>query len=270
VAYKIQHLKLTGILDQAIQVVKDNFGLLFTILLICWIPFQLLTTFLNLALLPDVSGMPPLEAMLKTQEAQGRYGLLFAGLNLIQGLLILPVTNAAVIYAVAERYLDRAVTAGQALKKGLTKIAPLIWTAILLYLAVLGGLILLIIPGILFALWFGLSQHVVVLENINGGKALSRSKTLVRPYLGTFLGLGIVMFAIAVLLQAGSAMIPQRHVEGLLDVVIGAGITLVSTAAGVVFYFSCRCAVENFDLEHLAASIDSGEEPSDRIAGEDA
>jgi hypothetical protein len=31
--------------------------------------------------------------------------------------------------------------------------------------------------------------------------------------------------------------------------------TIIWTAAGVVFYFSCRCAVENFDLHYLAEAI---------------
>ncbi len=130
-----------------------------------------------------------------------------------------------------------------------------------MYLAVFGGMILLIIPGILFALWFGLSQHVVVLEDLSGTAALGRSKVLVRPNLGTFLVLGIIVFFIAFLLGMGAGLVPQKHVQTVLTILISAGVTLFSTAAFVVFYFSCRCSVENFDLEHLAASIDQVEPP---------
>jgi len=267
VAYKIQHLKISGILDQAIAVVKDNFGLLFTILLFAWIPLQLLTTGLNLALMPAVSGIPTQEQIVAMQAAQGKYALLFMLLGMLQMVVVLPLTNAAIIYAVAERYLGRDVTAAEALRRGLTKILPLIWTAILLYLAVMGGLILLIIPGILFALWFSVSQHVVVLENLNGVPALSRSKALVRPNMGTLIVLGFLIGMVSFLLGFGAGLTPQRHVAALLQLAIGIGITLFSTAAFVIYYFSCRCAVDNFDLEHLAASIDSGDVAPERIAG---
>jgi hypothetical protein len=271
VAYKIQQLKLTGILDQAVAVVKDNFGLLFTIVAICWIPLQLLTGIISVTMMPQFSGRPTPEEMRAVDPAQVMMAsMVILGLVAIQMLIALPLMNAAVIYAVAEKYLGRDVTAGEALRKGLTKILPLIGTGILMYLAVMGGFILLIIPGILFALWFGLAQHTVVLENLSGVKALSRSKELVRPNMGTFLMLGMMVGVISWLLGAGSQMIPQKHVAMLVNVLVTSAVTLFSTAAFVVFYFSCRCAVENFDLEHLAASIDSGEEPSERIAGAEA
>jgi hypothetical protein len=269
VAYKIQHLKISGILDQAIAVVKDNFGLLFTILLFAWIPIQLLSAVITLATIPHVSGMPTPDQVLAIQQAQAKYAMPLLAIALLQMVIVLPLTNAAVIYAVAEKYLGRSVTAAEALRRGLTKILPLIWTAILLYLAVMGGFILLIIPGILFALWFALSQHTVVLENLSGVAALSRSKALVRPNMGTMIVLGLLIGVASFFLGAGAQMIPQRHVQALVQLIVGAGITLFSTAAFVVFYFSCRCAVDNFDLEHLAASIDSGETTSERIAGVD-
>jgi hypothetical protein len=271
VAYRIQQLKLTGILDQAVAIVKDNFGLLFTIVAICWIPLQLLSGIIALTMVPTFDGQPTPEQMRAVDPAQMMiFGVVLMVLGLVQGLIALPLMNAAVIYAVAEKYLGREVTAGDALRKGLTKIAPLIGTAILMYLAVFGGLILLIIPGILFALWFGLSQHTVVLENLSGTRALSRSKELVRPNMGTFLMLGILVFVISALAGAGSQMIPQKFVAMIVNVLVTSAITLFSIAVFVVFYFSCRCAVENFDLEHLAALIDSGEEPTERIAGAEA
>ena len=46
-------------------------------------------------------------------------------------------------------------------------------------LAVLGGFILFIIPGIIFAIWFCMSQYVFISEGIVGKKVLSRSKQLV-------------------------------------------------------------------------------------------
>jgi hypothetical protein len=259
-SYEIRELKLGGILDQGSKVLKDNFGLLFGILACAWIPYQLIAGFVQLAMMREVSPESPLDALAAASEILP----VTIGFALVGTIIILPLTNAAVIYAVAQRYLGNDVTVLESIQKGFSKILPLIWTSILMGLAIMGGLILLIIPGILFALWFGLAQHVVVLEDESGTAALGRSKTLVRPYLGTFLMLGILIFVIAASLGFGAGFVQQPHLQTLAQVLINAVVTLLSTAVFVVFYFSCRSGVENFDLEHLAASV--GQSASSRIS----
>ena len=53
----------------------------------------------------------------------------------------------------------------------------------------------------------------------------------------------------------GAASIPQPHLRLIGSVVAQAIITIFATAAFVVFYFSCRCKHENFDLTLLAQSV---------------
>ena len=50
-------------------------------------------------------------------------------------------------------------------------------------LAMLGGLILLIIPGLLFLVWFALAVPARVLGDFPGRKALSESRRLIQPVL---------------------------------------------------------------------------------------
>ena len=70
------------------------------------------------------------------------------------------------------------------LKESYTKsshfLLPLIGTSILTGLAVLGGTILFIVPGIIFAFWFSQSQFVVMTENISGKAAMKQSKFYVK------------------------------------------------------------------------------------------
>jgi hypothetical protein len=254
-AYKIQYLGLGKILDQAIAIVRDHFGLLFTIMLLLLIPFNLITGFITLGLLPEMPPEPTMEDFTRLQQAQAQYWPFFVVTGLINVLIVLPLTNAAVIWAVAELYLGQPVTAMEAFRHGFRRLGPLIATSILIYLAFLGGLLLCIIPGILFLLWFGLAQHVVVIEGIAGTSALGRSKKLVRNHLGTFLVLGFIMFIIVLLLGGAATFIRQPHAQLVVSTLINAAATMLGTAAGVVFYFSCRCAEENFDLHYLAAAI---------------
>jgi len=227
-------------------------------MLVLWVPYQLISGLYLQSIMPVLPPNPTVDdILLFNQQAVAKLPatmlVVWAGI-----LLILPVTNAAVIYAISRKYLGQEVSPLEAIQKGVSKIVPLVWTMFLMMLAIMGGLILLIIPGILCALWFGLAQHVVVLEDTNGFKALSRSKLLVRPFLGTFLMLGIVIGVIGWMLGSAGQVIPQQQVQLVVVTLIQAGITLVSAAAFVVFYFSCRCAADNFDLEHLAASVSAG------------
>ena len=254
--YRIQHLKLGGILDQAIALTKNHFGLLFTIVAIVFIPFSLVSSFAILAVLPPPPqmGASP-EQMIAFQQAVLKNWPLTVGAGLLSALIVLPLTNAAVVDAVAKVYLGKPTSAVDSIKVGLSRLLPLFWTSILTVFAIMGGTILCIVPGILCALWFGLGTHVVVLEKINGGPALSRSKQLVTGNMGTLFVLLLLLVAIGFGVGLVAGLVPQAQAQVVLRIILQAVMTILSTATLVVFYFSCRCGHENFDLEHLAKSI---------------
>lgn len=254
-AYKIEHLGLGGVLDQAIAITKNHFGLLFSIMLFLLVPFQLLVGFAQLAVAPEVMYQPAFQQPAYVEPPPAAFWLIGAISSLVGGLVILPLTNAAVIHAVSKVYLGQQVSAGEAIRRGLSRLLPLIWTSILMGLAIMGGFILLVIPGIIAAILFGLAQHVVVIEGRSGTTALKRSAQLVRPNWATFLVLGILLFVISIALGAASGFIGQPHVQLVVSTLLNAIVTILWTAAFVVFYFSCRCGVENFDLHYLAESV---------------
>ena len=253
--YQIRQLNLGGILDQAIAIVKDNFMLLAGILMIVWVPYQLIAGAVNLVIMPDMAAAES-EMDLAAMQQEVVVNLIYTlPLTLIGLFIVLPLTNAAMVFAVAQLYLGYTITPIEAIRLGLRKIVPLVGTSVLMGLAIFGGLLLCLIPGILAALWFGLAQHVVILEDTSGVAALKRSKTLITPYLGTFLILGVILTIIGAMIGGGSALIPIPWLQMLVMVALQGAMTLFSTAAFVVFYFSCRCGIENFDLEYLAASV---------------
>src|SRR5688572_30043357 len=108
-AYKIQQLGIGGILDQAIAITKDHFVLLLSIMLLLMIPYNLVAGLISLAIMPAPSFMPTPEQMAEIQAAQLRNWPILAAIGLIGGLVVLPVTNAAVIWAVARLYLGQQV-----------------------------------------------------------------------------------------------------------------------------------------------------------------
>ena len=76
----------------------------------------------------------------------------------------------------------------EAYKRSRPKINPFFSTSILNGLAVLGGMILLIIPGIIFGLWFSQSPYIVIEEGLSNSAALKRSKYYVKGRLGQIFG----------------------------------------------------------------------------------
>ncbi len=70
-------------------------------------------------------------------------------------------------------------TLPQAMKFAMEKFGTYLWVALLAALAILGGAILLIVPGVIVAVWFFFSGFVVVDQGASGVTALVKSRMLV-------------------------------------------------------------------------------------------
>lgn len=86
----------------------------------------------------------------------------------------------AFFYAIKEK--DAKTDAKSLLKFSWPNIYSYAWIAFLMGIIMMAGFLLLIIPGIIFSIWFSLSLYVFVFEEVKGMKALKRSKELVYGY----------------------------------------------------------------------------------------
>lgn len=60
------------------------------------------------------------------------------------------------------------------------KFFPLLFISIILFFIVAGGFVLLIIPGIIFLIWFFFSRYLVVDQGLKIGKALGKSRQMIK------------------------------------------------------------------------------------------
>lgn len=90
------------------------------------------------------------------------------------------------------------ITASKALAKGVRRILPYIWTSFLGGILTIGAFFLLIIPGILFSLWFSLAIYIVMAEGRGGMYALLKSKDLIKGRLCSVFWRQIVLGAMAI------------------------------------------------------------------------
>lgn len=104
--------------------------------------------------------------------------------------------QVSLIFAIKDR--EEKIGIGESFRRGWHKIISLVWVGILVGFITMGGYMLLIVPGIIFAIWFTFSTYVLVSEDRRGMNALFRSKQLVAGYwwkvLWRFSVIGLLIF----------------------------------------------------------------------------
>ncbi len=149
---------------------------------------------------------------------------------------------------------------GLEVKEALQWAAPLLWPAIfasiLAGLAILGGFILLIIPGIIFSVWFSFVFYAVALDDKRGKEAIKFSKHLVKGRWWSVLWrliapgivFGLLFFIADGIFQFLNGILTSNMVTGTLPFIVtsiiislgssivGLLLTPLSTAAPTILY----------------------------------
>lgn len=126
------------------------------------------------------------------------FDILLALLGIFFAIILGLWSQTATLYAVKEG----SITFKNLLTMAWPKIGSLFWVALLTALAVLGGFILFVIPGIIFSVWFCFSGFVFVAENLRGASALKKSRDLVKGYWWPVFGRLVVIGIVAGLISS--------------------------------------------------------------------
>ncbi len=252
--YQIRELGVGGILDQAIQIMKNHFGMLLGIVMLVLVPVLLPMMLLGFY----IESAPP------DDFGGGEVLIPFLGTILLL-MLVMPISNMAVMVAVSRHYLGEPVTIGQAIGQALRRLPALIWTNIFKGIAIFGGFVLFIIPGILLMFMFFLTDMVVVFEKQSGIEALKRSRQLMKQHWGNAFVIAFLLFVISVMLSVVTELLPSQLMTGTVDILVQCVLAILQGAALVVFYFSTRCKHEQFDLQRLAEMIHAEAVPADEV-----
>lgn len=120
-----------------------------------------------------------------------RIPLLVAGIltGLVLGSIALFWGLAALVFAVADQNLGIKA----ALQKGSTRIWAFLWVFALTGFIVTGGFMLFFVPGVIFSVWFFLTQFVLAAEDERGMRALLKSRAYIQGrFIEVFLRLLLV------------------------------------------------------------------------------
>jgi hypothetical protein len=265
----LRPLSLGEILDRTFSLYRKNFVLF---LGINALP-QLLVLALKLAqtlLMPAGGITPGGGGPLQTSPAAGlmAFGLIGAIVAIVVYLVSYLFAQGGTVYAVSELYLGRSTTIGASLSRMKGQLLSLLGVTILNGLAIMGGFIFLIIPGIYIACRLITCVPAALLEDIGPRDSLSRSFFLTKDNAGRafviyllyvimiYAAMFLFMFPFAFLLGLAMVKDPSTVRTWMFMTNIGEFLAtvLVSpflTIATAVFYYDLRVRKEAFDLQFM-------------------
>jgi len=172
---------------------------------------------------------------------------------------VLSLVIAALTVLISEVCLGYKPSPARAYKRVFgTIIGKVFATGLLFSLVVLIGFVLLIIPGIVFYLWFALWQVVVVLEGKWGRDALKRSKELGK---GFYLRILVVLIIMTVLIMLPVFVIGfisafmAGEAGSILIALLQTLIMPIVLIPLVLMYYDLRVRKESYDTTALAEDL---------------
>lgn len=116
-------------------------------------------------------------------------GLVFSWPLVVGGIVTLILTVvygvwfSASTFVVTKSMVDNEIVPIKTLaQNSWYQMGKILWTSFLSGLIIALGIILLVVPGVIFAFWFYFAIQVALYENLSGKAALSRSKALVKGH----------------------------------------------------------------------------------------
>lgn len=149
--------------------------------------------------------------------------------NLVLTFMLIIVSILAVIALIRAVSSPESTTLASAYKFGLENLLSYIWLALLTGAAVMVGFLFLIIPGILFLVWFVFVYYILVLEGVKGVDAMKASKAYVKGYWWPIFGRIFLFMLLVVIVSKGFGVLAHS--------VFGEGqlfIDVIESAIGVV------------------------------------
>ncbi len=178
-------------------------------------------------------------------------------LSTIFGLVI----QGAIAYAVFQALRDdSAVSVGDAVSHGLTRLPVLILAAILVGLLTMVGLVLLIIPGLIVMCILAVTIQACVVEQLGPVESMQRSAELTKGYRWTIFGLvlivGLVIVAIVFLVAFIATLVFGETLAGLLATLVAIVPQAFNFVMLAIIYSDLRSIKEGVTIDVLADVFD--------------
>ena len=248
---------LGSILSTAFEIYKANASNLLLIVAVVVVPLTFISAFITgVVFAPDEVtrfGETINERTLIVALIVGFIGIVIA-------VIINAVLQAALLRGAALASLGEPVDIDASYKWGFARFGSVLLISLLVGLAVLGGLILLIIPGIIFMIMFSVSIPALVVENRRGTDAMSRSWNLVKGHFWHALGVLVVALIITAVISGiisaiGGALGDNWLIAWIFEALAQIVVAPFSALVSVLLYLDLRARTESLSAGTLRAEL---------------
>jgi len=257
-------MRIGEMLDSAIKLYRQHWKTFMGLVALVLVPYLFLQGFLARGAVPT-NPFNPRPLTFEEVHAARVASIIVGVFSGVFFLFVEPFLRGAVARAAADVYAGQRPDLAPMYRFAVRRFHSILWVSVLAGLAVVGGFILLIVPGVLFLVRFSFATTVVVVEDQRGRKAMGRSWRLVKgrfwKVLGTLLLAGILSSLVAGILQLPLtfASYPLGR-SGWVLRAIGASAAGVITRpfaaiVGVLLYFDTRIRKEGMDLDLMARDL---------------
>jgi hypothetical protein len=176
------------------------------------------------------------------------FGLVFV-IALPLGMVILGGVN----YGVIQWLAGRPAGVGEMVKQGARRIWGLLLAVLLVGLAIMGGYILLIVPGIMVAVATSLVIPAVTVEGLGAVSGFKRSLDLTRGYRWSIFAAFLAIFGLNMVVGIAGALLGLIPILGLvLNLVVTLVTATIPYVLPAVAYHDLRVMKEGVDTTQLA------------------
>jgi hypothetical protein len=175
-------------------------------------------------------------------------------------MILLSVCEATLIYGVLQNIRGGPFNVGVSIHRALSRLIPVIGTAVCTFALVAIGFVLFAVPGFIFLTMYFVVIPVCVAESLGPTQSLGRSRELTKGYRWQIFAIYLVP---AIVLGLCHVLLQRLGIRYGGIIGYAAGIFLLSSIGGtyrmildIVTYHDLRSAKEGLDIEHLAAVFD--------------
>jgi len=258
--YPIKAMTAGEVLDVGIRVARDHFKPLLIVACFLALPYHLVLSTVEhyahatvyVAPAENEDGAAIETPVVQSQQERDNLDTLYQTLFWIGNIVVEPLSSGMLVFLASSLYLGKPATPFAAW--GILRFCwvNLIGAAFLYMLVILGGFLLIIIPGIYWAIKYCLYPPLIVLEDRTAGNFFERSAFLIKGNWFTAFAFTLIFTIAVVLTGLVIDLIPVAPVKIALTTLLSVAAAIVGAPVYVVFYYSCRCKNENFDLAYLA------------------
>jgi len=218
------------ILSESWKNFKENFRLILLITLIVYIPIATILAFI------------PVDNLIKQQGFLNSLQIYTRIVQILEFLVGI-IASMAIAYIIKSKIDGQIVGFGQALKKSLSKWPAAIGTELILGIFLLGLTLLLIIPGIIYYVYWTFVLYVVVLQDKFGKSALDYSKAIVKDRWWKVAGYSLIFGLLQLIVLASTYaplmfFLPENFFVTIITDLIFDIVASFFTVVSVIFFIN--------------------------------